>query len=107
MLAWDPSTQFAICIHATWTTDLFLTLLWPNAENGDTSFDIGTLLRGKGGFMARRLAVLLALLTALPARAQKTLSASQAKDHIGEQATVCGKIVSTRYADTTHGSPTF
>ena len=57
--------------------------------------------------MARRLAFLLAILCTLPALAQKTLSASQAKDHIGEQATVCGKVVSTRYADTSRGSPTF
>ena len=56
--------------------------------------------------MARRIAVLLAILCTLPALAQKTLSPPQAKNHIGEQATVCGKIVSTRYADTTRGSPT-
>jgi DNA/RNA endonuclease YhcR with UshA esterase domain len=37
----------------------------------------------------------------------KKLSASEAKDHIGEQATVCGKVASTRYAASTRGKPTF
>ena len=37
----------------------------------------------------------------------KKLTATEAKDHIGEQATVCGKVASTRYAATTRGKPTF
>lgn len=37
----------------------------------------------------------------------KALTAAQAKDHIGEQNTVCGKVASTRYAATTRGKPTF
>jgi hypothetical protein len=37
----------------------------------------------------------------------KKLTAVEAKDHIGEQATVCGKVVSARYAATTRGKPTF
>ena len=37
----------------------------------------------------------------------KKLTAADAKDHIGEQATVCGKVASTRYAATTRGKPTF
>jgi hypothetical protein len=47
------------------------------------------------------------LLTVSSALAQKTLMATEAKDHIGEQATVCGKVVSTRYAESSRGSPTF
>jgi DNA/RNA endonuclease YhcR with UshA esterase domain len=47
------------------------------------------------------------LLSVSPALAQKTLTATEAKDHIGEQATVCGKVVSTRYAESSRGSPTF
>ena len=39
--------------------------------------------------------------------AQKTLTATEAKAHIGEQATVCGKVVSTRWAESSRGSPTF
>jgi micrococcal nuclease len=37
----------------------------------------------------------------------KRLTAAEAKDHIGEKATVCGKVASTRYATTTRGKPTF
>jgi DNA/RNA endonuclease YhcR with UshA esterase domain len=35
------------------------------------------------------------------------LNATEAKDHIGEQGTVCGKVASARYAATTCGKPTF
>jgi DNA/RNA endonuclease YhcR with UshA esterase domain len=35
------------------------------------------------------------------------LTAAQARDHIGEQATVCGKVASTRYAPMSRGKPTF
>jgi len=46
-------------------------------------------------------------LFALPTFAQKKYSASEAKEHYGETATVCGEVVSTRYADSTKGQPTF
>jgi hypothetical protein len=46
-------------------------------------------------------------LFALPALAQKEYSTSEAKDHFGETVTVCGEVVSTRYADSTKGQPTF
>jgi len=53
----------------------------------------------------------LLLLTPLGVRARppqvKKLTAAEAKDHIGEQATVCGKLASTRYAATSRGKPTF
>lgn len=55
---------------------------------------------------ALRILVFL-LLAITPALAQKTLTASEAKDHIGELATVCGKVVSTRYAESSRGRPTF
>ncbi len=42
-----------------------------------------------------------------PVRAQKKLSASEAKEHFGETATVCGPVVSTRYAESSKGQPTF
>jgi len=35
------------------------------------------------------------------------LTPVEAKDHVGESATVCGKIVSTRYASSSRGQPTF
>ena len=37
----------------------------------------------------------------------KKLRVGEAKDHVGELATVCGRVVSTRYAATTRGKPTF
>jgi DNA/RNA endonuclease YhcR with UshA esterase domain len=39
--------------------------------------------------------------------AQKKLTTSEAKEHIGETATVCGTVVSARYAASTKGQPTF
>jgi hypothetical protein len=35
------------------------------------------------------------------------ITANEAKDHIGEKATVCGNVASTHYAARTKGSPTF
>ena len=35
------------------------------------------------------------------------LTSAEARNHVGETATVCGKVVSTHYADRTKGSPTF
>jgi hypothetical protein len=37
----------------------------------------------------------------------KKLTADEAKDHIGDRATVCGKVVSTHYAKSSKGEPTF
>jgi len=48
-----------------------------------------------------------ALLWAPTAHTQKTLSAAEAKNHVGEHATVCGKVVRTRYAPRSKGQPTF
>jgi DNA/RNA endonuclease YhcR with UshA esterase domain len=53
------------------------------------------------------LRLLLAVALATPAAAQKKLTAAEAKDHVGETATVCGSVVSTRYAASTKGQPTF
>ena len=53
------------------------------------------------------VALALATLIIEPALAQKKLTAAEAKDHVGETATVCGEVVSTRYASSTKGQPTF
>ena len=53
------------------------------------------------------VALALALLIVGPALAQKKISAAEAKDHVGETATVCGNVTSTRYASSTRGQPTF
>jgi|SRR5579863_7230322 len=39
--------------------------------------------------------------------AADTIPSSEAKDHIGQTATVCGKVVSTRYLDSSNRRPTF
>lgn len=53
------------------------------------------------------LLVTCCLLASAPVLAQKSLTAAEAKNHIGEQAIVCGKVVSTRYAENVRGKPTF
>lgn len=61
--------------------------------------------------MSRRATALLivtvVLTVPLSMSAEKTLTETEAKNHIGEQATVCGKVVRTRYAESSRGSPTF
>jgi DNA/RNA endonuclease YhcR with UshA esterase domain len=52
-------------------------------------------------------AIWLALTLSGPLVAQDKLSAAQAKQHVGEKATVCGTVVSSRYASATKGQPTF
>jgi hypothetical protein len=50
---------------------------------------------------------LLGLLSAAPAFAQKKLVPSEAKDHIGQTATVCGNVASTHFASSSNKQPTF
>jgi len=39
--------------------------------------------------------------------AQSPISAAEAKNHVGERATVCGEVASTHYAARSRGNPTF
>jgi hypothetical protein len=39
--------------------------------------------------------------------AQSSISAAEAKNHVGEKATVCGEVASTHYAARSRGNPTF
>jgi DNA/RNA endonuclease YhcR with UshA esterase domain len=39
--------------------------------------------------------------------AENPISAAEAKNHAGENATVCGEVVSTHYAERSRGNPTF
>jgi hypothetical protein len=57
----------------------------------------------------RRVLWMLLLASAVVGSAlgQIKLSATEAKAHIGETATVCGSVASTRYAVSTKGQPTF
>lgn len=54
-------------------------------------------------------ALSLVICPALFARpgAKHTLTAEQAKDHVGQVATVCGKVMSSHYAYRSRGRPTF
>lgn len=55
------------------------------------------------------MAVLALCFTTIPAvHAQvKKITAAEGKNHIGERATVCGKVVSTHHATRSKGEPTF
>jgi len=53
------------------------------------------------------LPVMIGIALLSPAQAQKKLTAAEAKEHFYENATVCGQVVSTRYAESSKGQPTF
>jgi DNA/RNA endonuclease YhcR with UshA esterase domain len=58
--------------------------------------------------MKRTFVTLLVLLLCVAwAVAANTLTSDQAKNHIGENATVCGVVASTHYAAESRGAPTF
>jgi hypothetical protein len=56
----------------------------------------------------KRTLLVIAFAVGLCAAAQSAkITAREAKDHVGETQTVCGKAVSTRYAPRSKGQPTF
>jgi DNA/RNA endonuclease YhcR with UshA esterase domain len=57
----------------------------------------------------RSLVVLTFCLLAVPTLQPQTkkLTTAEAKDHVGDRATVCGKVASTHYAKSSKGQPTF
>jgi hypothetical protein len=55
----------------------------------------------------RRIVVVWALFWATGAYARSSISANEAKNHVGQMATVCGQVASVRYAVKSSGSPTF
>jgi len=52
-------------------------------------------------------ASIITLLLCLAADGQSIISATQAKKHVGEKATVCGKVAGTHYAAASLDDPTF
>ena len=52
-------------------------------------------------------AICLLLFCVSSAFAADTIPASQAKDHVGQTGTVCGKVVGTRYLESSNRQPTF
>jgi hypothetical protein len=59
--------------------------------------------------LQRSLVVLAFCLLTIPSVGGQTkkITAAEAKDHMGDRATVCGKVVSTHYAKSSKGEPTF
>jgi hypothetical protein len=53
------------------------------------------------------LTALIGIILWSPVHAQKKLTAAEAKEHFGDNATVCGEVVTTRYAASSKGEPTF
>jgi len=51
--------------------------------------------------------ILLAAAVAVAAQQTGTITAAEAKDHVGEHATVCGQVASTHFAARSRGTPTF
>jgi len=56
--------------------------------------------------IALSLAVVLFAVTCSATSTEK-ITASEAKNHMGQTATVCGVVASARYADNAKGKPTF
>jgi exonuclease VII large subunit len=54
-----------------------------------------------------RFLLLSALAITLAPISAQSISTAQAKNHVGETATVCGKVASERTATNSNGSPTF
>ena len=57
-------------------------------------------------FRRSKTLVFFLLISFLPAVAE-TITATDAKNHVGEKATVCGKVASEKTASTSRGEPTF
>lgn len=64
-------------------------------------------MRRKLGLVA--LACLIGLVIVLHSRSlgSQGLAPSEARNHVGEVATVCGEVASTKWAATSRGGPTF
>jgi hypothetical protein len=59
------------------------------------------------GFNKALLIVLFVALFGASVTAQQSISAANARNHVGESAVVCGSVASTHFAATTRGRPTF
>ncbi len=54
-----------------------------------------------------RSGILLVVFWTVSVFGQNQITASEAKSHVGEKATVCGQVASARYASSSRGAPTF
>lgn len=58
--------------------------------------------------VSKFLLLTLCFVTTISVHAQtKKITAAEAKNHVGEKATICGTVASTRYSDRSKGQPTF
>jgi hypothetical protein len=76
---------------------------------GEARHDVSPkLLYVAMGVPLLRAVVLTAVIAATAAaQSSHTLTAAEAKNHLGETATVCGKVATARYAASARGQPTF
>jgi DNA/RNA endonuclease YhcR with UshA esterase domain len=66
--------------------------------------------RRKGMICCKRRIIavgVFAVLWATLVNAQNSISAAEAKSHVGEKTTVCGEVASAHYAQRSRGNPTF
>src|SRR5579862_9316304 len=95
------------------SADLQLTIALNQCMYGAVNTSLGCLSR-RDWMIANRTQCIASLsfvaLLSFSVHAQpqqpKKLSVADAKDHVGELATVCGEVASTRYAAATRGKPT-
>lgn len=60
------------------------------------------------GYKTRTFVIpMVVVLSAALGYAQTSISTAEAKNHVGERATVCGEVASTHYAERSRGNPTF
>jgi hypothetical protein len=57
--------------------------------------------------LAMALAFGLATVSVVAQQAGTTITAAEAKNHVGETVTVCGKVMSPKFASSTKGQPTY
>jgi hypothetical protein len=55
----------------------------------------------------KRVLIAVLLLCSAFASAESSISAREAKNHVGQTATVCGPVAGTHYAARSRGTPTF
>lgn len=58
-------------------------------------------------FVLGAVVYILAVGLAIPVLASQSITASEARNHVGEMATVCGKVAGAHYAARTRSRPTF
>jgi hypothetical protein len=70
-------------------------------------YSSSSLLPRRGAIVAKAIFALVLLLVDVPAASASDFTAAEAKDHVGEVATVCGQVMSARYLKNSREKPTF